>query len=143
MHGIFLLEDPIPLYRRGRAKLYFGFSARVNVNETDVTIELAPQAYVRVSVLDYVNLRRERGASSDVITRNLMTYRNRVIVEPSRNFGCVTEVIMRKAGETRNISGLSRKSNWRVLSTRILLDFIHAEDRFQIPLYSVPGGEYR
>src|SRR5215471_8857701 len=87
MHGIFLLEDPIPLYRCERAKLYLGFSARVNVIETDVTIEFTPQAYVRESVLDHVNLRRERGASADAITRNLMTYRNRVVVAPSGNFG--------------------------------------------------------
>jgi len=110
MHGIFLLEDPIPLYRCERAKLYLGFSARVNVNETDVKVELTPQAYVRESVLDYVNLRREKGASADAITRNLMTYRNRVIMAPSGNFGCITEVVLRKTGaqkvsdlDTRNL----------------------------------------
>ena len=97
MHGIFLLEDPIPLYRCERAKLYIGFSARVNVNEMETSIELTPQAYVRESILDYVNLRRERGASADAITRNLMTYRNRVIVAPSGNYGSICEVIVRKA----------------------------------------------
>jgi len=109
MHGIFLLEDPIPLYRCERAKLYLGFSARVNVNETDVKVELTPQAYVRESVLDYVNLRRERGASADAITRNLMTYRNRVIVAPSGNFGCITEVIMRKA-DAQRVSDLDSRN---------------------------------
>ena len=110
MHGIFLLEGPISLYRCERAKLCLGFSARVNVNGTDVTVEFTPQTYVRESVLDYVNLRRERGASADAISRNLMTYRNRVIVAPSGNFGCITEVITRKAGvqkvsdlDTRNL----------------------------------------
>ena len=29
MHGIFLLEDPIPLYRCEKARLYLGFSARI------------------------------------------------------------------------------------------------------------------
>jgi len=33
MHGIFLLEDPLPLYRCERAKLFLGFSARVNLIE--------------------------------------------------------------------------------------------------------------
>ena len=33
MHGIFLFEDPIPLYRCERAKLYIGMSALVNMNE--------------------------------------------------------------------------------------------------------------
>ena len=61
MHGIFLLEDPIPLYRCEKARLYIGFSARVNMNENHVLIEFIPQAYVRENVLDYVNLRRERG----------------------------------------------------------------------------------
>jgi len=32
MHGIFLLEDPVPLYRCEKARLCIGFSARVNFN---------------------------------------------------------------------------------------------------------------
>jgi len=88
IHGIFLLEDPIPLYRCEKAKLYVGFSVRANLTEKadgrveEAVIELSPQAYVRESVLDYVNLRRERGASANAIVRNLTTYRNRVIVAP-------------------------------------------------------------
>jgi hypothetical protein len=101
MHGIYLLEDPIPLYRCEKAKLYIGFSARVNSNDNQMLIEFTPQAYIRESVLDYVNLRRERGASANAITRNLMTYRNRVIVAPSGNYGSISEIIMRKAGSQR------------------------------------------
>jgi len=101
MHGIFLLEDPIPLYRCEKAKLYIGFSARVNSNENQMLIEFTPQAYVRENVLDYVNLRRESGASANAITRNLMTYRNRVIVAPSGNYGSITEIIMRKTGSQK------------------------------------------
>jgi hypothetical protein len=116
IHGIFLLEDPIPLYRCEKAKLYVGFSVRANLTEKadgrveEAVIELSPQAYVRESVLDYVNLRRERGASANAIVRNLTTYRNRVIVAPSGNYGSITEVVMRKAGsqkvsesDTRNL----------------------------------------
>jgi Rad51 len=116
MHGIFLLEDPIPLYRCEKAKLYVGFSVRANLTEKadgrveEAVIELSPQAYVRESVLDYVNLRRERGASANAIVRNLTTYRNRVIVAPPGNYGSITEVIMRKGGnqkvsesDTRNL----------------------------------------
>jgi hypothetical protein len=62
MHGIFLLEDHIMLYRCERARLYLGFAARVIVDENEAVIEFTPQAYTRESVLDYVNLRRERGA---------------------------------------------------------------------------------
>jgi hypothetical protein len=98
MHGIFLLEDPIPLYRCERARLYIGFSVRVETNGNQVQIEFTPQAYVRESVLDYINLRRERGASSSAVNKNLTTYRNRVIVAPSGNYGCITERIIKKAG---------------------------------------------
>jgi len=107
MHGIFLLEDPIPLYRCEKAKLYVGFSVRANLTEKadgrveEAVIELTPQVYVRESVLDYVNLRRERGASANAIVRNLMTYRNRVIVAPTGNYGSITEVVMRKAGNQK------------------------------------------
>ena len=57
MHGIFLLEDPIPLYRCEKARLYVGFSVRANLTEKadqrleEAVIELTPQAYVRESVL--------------------------------------------------------------------------------------------
>ncbi len=116
IHGIFLLEDSIPLYRCEKAKLYLGFSVRAGLTEKadgrveEAAIELSPQAYVRESVLDYVNLRRERGASANAIVRNLTTYRNRVIVAPSGNYGSIAEVVMRKTGsqkvsesDTRNL----------------------------------------
>jgi hypothetical protein len=101
MHGIFLLEEPIPLYRCEKARLYLGFSARINVQQSVATIEWTPQAYVRESVLDYVQLRREKGASASAITRFLTTHRNRVIVAPTGNYGSIVEVIMRKAGDQK------------------------------------------
>jgi hypothetical protein len=101
MHGIFLLEEPIPLYRCEKARLYLGFSTRINVQQSGATIEWTPQAYVRESVLDYVQLRREKGASASAITRFLTTYRNRVIVAPTGNYGSIVEVIMRKAGDQK------------------------------------------
>src|SRR5215831_13070716 len=54
MHGIFLLEEPIPLYRCEKARLYLGFSIRISVQDSGATIEWTPQAYVRESVVDYV-----------------------------------------------------------------------------------------
>ncbi|HYA82782.1 MAG TPA: hypothetical protein VEH06_04945 [Candidatus Bathyarchaeia archaeon] len=101
MHGIFLLEEPIPLYRCEKARLYLGFSTRVSVQDSRATIEWTPQAYVRESVLDYVQLRRERGASATAIERIPTSYRNRVIVAPTGNYGSIVEVIMRKAGNHR------------------------------------------
>src|SRR5215831_14946255 len=101
MHGIFLLEEPIPLYRCEKARLYLGFSTKISVQDSGATIEWTPQAYVRESVLDYVQLRRERGASASAIDRFLTTYRNRVIVAPTGNYGSIIEVVMRKAGSNK------------------------------------------
>ena len=100
MQGIYLLEEPISLYRCERAKLYLGFSLRVSLIGEDggVTVEATPQAYVRESVLDYVKLRRERGATANAVVRNLLTYRNKVIVAPSGNYGCIVDVVTKKAG---------------------------------------------
>ena len=111
MQGIYLLEEPIPLYRCEQAKLYLGFSIQVSIREdkngddnksnktsTFAIIEAIPQSYVRESVLDYVRLRRGRGASANSVINNLTKYRNRVIVAPSGNYGCIVDVIARKAG---------------------------------------------
>src|SRR5215217_2856101 len=100
MQGIYLLEEPISLYRCERAKLYLGFSLRVSLigEDNEVTVELTPQAHVRESVLDYVKLRRERGATANAVVRNLLTYRNKVIVAPSGNYGCIVDVVTKKAG---------------------------------------------
>ncbi len=99
MQGIYLLEEPISLYRCERAKLYLGFSIRVSlIEDNQVTVEAIPQAYIRESVLDYVKLRRKRGATANAVVRNLLTYRNKVIVAPSGNYGCIVEVVAKKAG---------------------------------------------
>jgi hypothetical protein len=39
MHGIFLLEEPIPLYRCEKARLYLGFSTRIGVQDSGAIIE--------------------------------------------------------------------------------------------------------
>lgn len=110
MQGIYLLEEPIPLYRCEQAKLYLGFSIHVTIKEkeemeenkskskTVAIIEATPQSYVRESVLDYIRLRRERGASANSVISNLTKYRNKVIVAPSGSYGCIVDVISRKAG---------------------------------------------
>jgi hypothetical protein len=116
MQGIYLLEDPIPLYRCEQARLYLGFSLRVKMqdpyeientdsssNESSVraVIEIIPQAYVRGSVLDYVNFRRQRGASANAVIKTLTTYRNKVVVAPSGSYGSIVDVIIRKAGNQK------------------------------------------
>jgi hypothetical protein len=106
MQGIYLLEEPVPLYRCEKAKLYLGFSVRVNIKEEKeekennivAVIEATPQSYVRESVLDYVRLRRGRGASANSVISNLTKYRNKVIVAPSGSYGCIVDVLSKKAG---------------------------------------------
>ena len=43
MHGIFLLEEPIPLYRCEKARLNLGFSIRISVQDSGATIEWTPK----------------------------------------------------------------------------------------------------
>jgi len=64
---------------------------------------------VRESVLDYVKLRRGRGASADSVIRNLLTYRNKVTVAPSGNYGCIVEVVSRKAAD-QQVSDTDRRN---------------------------------
>jgi hypothetical protein len=120
MQGIYLLEEPISLYRCERAKLYLGFSVKLNIKEKEQSnettsasavgvVETTPQAYVRESVLDYIKLRRERGASANAIVRNLLTYRNKVVVAPSGNYGSIVDVIIRKA-ETQLVSDTDKRN---------------------------------
>jgi hypothetical protein len=101
-HGIYLLEDPISLYR---CELYLGFSANIRVDtqqpyrhKLSLTVELSPHAYVRESVLDYIRMRREAGATSNAVIRMLLNYRNKVIVAPTGHFGSIVEVLSKKAG---------------------------------------------
>ena len=103
-HGIYMLEDPIALYRCERAKLYLGFSADVRINtqqqyrhKHELTIELGPHAYVRESVLDYIRMRREAGATANAVIRMLLNYRNKVIVAPTGHFGSIVDVISKRA----------------------------------------------
>jgi hypothetical protein len=104
MQGIYMLEEPVTLYRCEQAKLYLGFSVRVTIRDKEAEnravaiIEATPQSYVRESVLDYIRLRRGRGASANSVISNLTKYRNKVIVAPSGSYGCIVDVISRKAG---------------------------------------------
>jgi len=103
-HGIYLLEDPIPLYRCERAQLFLGFSADIRIdthqqqrNKLQLLIELTPHAYVRESVLDYIKLRRENGATANAVIRMLLNSRNRVIVAPTGHYGSIVDVVSKKA----------------------------------------------
>jgi hypothetical protein len=119
MQGIYLLEEPNSLYRCERAKLYLGFSVKLNIKEKESNgttaisavgvVETTSYAHVRESVLDYIKLRRDRGASANAIVRNLLTYRNKVVVAPSGNYGSIVDVIIRKA-ETQLVSDTDKRN---------------------------------
>jgi hypothetical protein len=103
-HGIYMLEDPISLYRCERAKLYLGFSLDVRVDTQQpyssklrLAAELSLRAYVRESVLDYIRMRREAGASANAVIRMLLNYRSKVIVAPTGHFGTIVDVVSKKA----------------------------------------------
>ena len=103
-HGIYLLEDPIGLYRCERAQLYLGFSVNIRVdtqqsyrNKLRLIGELSPHAHVRESVLDYIRMRREAGATTKAVIRMLLNNRNKVIVAPTGHFGSIVDVISTKA----------------------------------------------
>lgn len=115
-HGIYMLDDPIALYRCERAKLYLGFSADVRINtqqpyrhKQELTIELIPYAFVRESVLDYIRMRREAGATANAVIRMLLNYRNRVIVAPTGHYGSIVDVISRKASQ-QTVSELDNRN---------------------------------
>jgi len=103
LQGIYLLEEPIKLYRCEKASLYLGFSLDVYIKQKQqgdsviANVEASPQAYVRESVLDYIRMRRENGASANGLIRHLINSRNKVIVAPSGNYGSIVDVITRKA----------------------------------------------
>src|SRR6185436_3150195 len=59
-------------------------------------VEATPQAYVRESVLDYIRMRRENGATANALIKHLVNSRSKVIVAPSGNYGSIVDVITRK-----------------------------------------------
>lgn len=103
LQGIYLLEEPMKLYRCEKASLYLGFSPSVFIKQNQhgdsilATVEAMPQAYVRESVLDYIRMKRENGASTQSLIRHLVNTRNKVLVAPSGNYGSIVDVITRKA----------------------------------------------
>jgi hypothetical protein len=103
LQEIYLLEEPMKLYRCEKGSLYLGFSLNVYIKQKQeeesvvVSIEAMPQALVRESVLDYIRMRRENGATGNGLIRHLVNSRNKVIVAPSGNYGSIVDVITRKA----------------------------------------------
>jgi hypothetical protein len=102
LQGIYLLEEPLKLYRCEKASLYLGFSLNVYIKQkqesesVEANVETTPQAHVRESVLDYIRMRRENGATANGLIKHLVNSRNKVIVAPSGNYGSIVDVVTRK-----------------------------------------------
>ena len=61
-------------------------------------VEATPQAYVRESVLDYIRMRRENGASANSLIRHLVNSEKQGHrCTFSGNYGSIVDVITRKA----------------------------------------------
>ena len=99
--GIYLLEDPIPLYYCERAKLQVGFTTNVTVEDERVMVEAFPQTRIQESVSEYVRWRRERGATAEAIERALLNHRASVVTAPYGHPGRIEGLIYKKAGEER------------------------------------------
>ena len=98
IHGIYLTEQPTPLYWAEKAKLYLGFELYVSAESSSLKVEFYPAGLVRESVLDYVEWRRIRGASARSIERYLLKWRGNVILSPNGTIGKVEKVLYEDAG---------------------------------------------
>jgi hypothetical protein len=100
INNLYLTEDPIPLYRAESAKLHVGFKIKVRATEErQLLVDAVPCAEVFESVLDYVEWRRQRGASPNAIKRAMLNYRKNAVFAPYGELGCVVDLQFKKAGE--------------------------------------------
>ena len=78
LQEIYLLEEPLKLYQCEKASLYLGFSPNGYIKQKQegesviTNVEVTPQAYVRESVLDYIKMRHENGASANSLIGHLV-----------------------------------------------------------------------
>jgi len=98
LHGIYLMEEPIPLYGTETAKLYLGFELEVNPTQDYVKIGFYPTGLVRESALDYVKWRRSRGASPESLRKALLKWKRNVILAPNGTVGAISNVLFKDAG---------------------------------------------
>jgi hypothetical protein len=100
VNGLYLTEDPIPLYRCESAKLHVGFKLRLRITEDrQLFLDASPCAEAFESVLDYVGWRRRRGASTSATKNTVLNYRKNVVFTPSGELGCIVDLQFKKAAE--------------------------------------------
>jgi len=100
VNGIFLTEQPINLYRIENAKLYSGFRTKVNVTPSgELNVQMQPSTEVYESLLDYVQFRRQRGASSAAVKNLILNYRRNAIFAPGGELARIINLKFVKASE--------------------------------------------
>ncbi|MFQ5998353.1 MAG: hypothetical protein ACE5KO_03520 [Candidatus Bathyarchaeia archaeon] len=99
VHGIHLLERPIPLFGCERAKLYLGFETEVARSQGRLQIECHPKSIITESLLDYIGWRRERGASVNTVKRALLDLRPDVILAPNNARGSICSLTFQRVGD--------------------------------------------
>ena len=100
VNGILLTEKPISLYRTENAQLYVGFRTKINVTSpTELVLQILPTSEVYESVVDYVQYRRQRGASSNSIRNSIINYRRNVVFAPSGELAAIVDLKFMKAGD--------------------------------------------
>lgn len=100
INGLYLTEAPVPLYRAESAKLHIGFKLRLHVSEDrQLLVDALPCAEAFESLLDYINWRRQRGASPNATKNTILSYRKNVLFAPKGELGCIVDLQLKKAGE--------------------------------------------
>jgi hypothetical protein len=99
-NGILLTENPIQLYRTENARLHVGFKLKLRLLEDGrLIVDALPTAEAFESLLDYVNWRRQRGASPKATKNTILNYRKNVVFAPNGELASIVDLQFKKASE--------------------------------------------
>lgn len=99
-NGLLLTENPINLYRTENAKLHVGFKLKLRLFEDGrLIVEALPSAEIFESLLEYVNWRRQRGASPRATKNTILNYRKNVVFAPNGELASIVDLPFKKASE--------------------------------------------
>jgi hypothetical protein len=110
LHGLHLVTQPITLYRCEQAKLYLGFATTVEGRNDEIIVEAYPEGCVRENVDDYLQWRRNRGASARALRRALLGNRSEVLVAPFGRYGTITDVLFDETAGVSQVSAMDDRS---------------------------------
>jgi hypothetical protein len=100
INGILLTETPLSVYGAENAKLYVGVRVKTNVTSlSELVVQVLPSAEIYESVHEYVQYRRQRGASANAIRNSILNYRRNVAFAPRGELAAAVNLKFMKAGE--------------------------------------------